>query len=82
MVREITKYGVICADPFPLVARRLSTGFRQSALPISVHPKQDFERDAALSLSLRHALIKLFLPGVETPIDDRCWTVFVLHGSG
>lgn len=37
MVRAITKYGLIHANPWILVGRRLSTSFGQSTLPVSVH---------------------------------------------
>lgn len=81
MVCAITKDGVIRADFSTLVARRLSPSFRQPTLPISVHPEQNSERDSTIPLSLRRALVELFLPGVETPLDARRWTVLVLHGS-
>lgn len=79
---KLSKFWVICADSLVVVARRLSTSFGQSVLPVPVHSGQDSERDPAHSLSLRYAHSKLFLPGYETPIDDRSWTAFVLHGSG
>lgn len=81
MVCAIAKDGVIRdADISTLVARRLPTSFRQSTLPISVDSEQNSERDSSLPLSLRRALVELFLPGVEAPLHARGWTVFVLHG--
>lgn len=64
MVCAITESRVIRANSSNLVGRRLSTSLGQSALPISVHSKQNFERDPSHPLSLRRALIELFLPGV------------------
>lgn len=82
MVRAITKTEVIRANSSTPVARRLSTSFGQSTLPLSVHSEQNSERDSPHPLSLRCALIELFLPRVETPLDARCWAVFVFHGGG
>lgn len=64
MVCVITESRITRANWSNLVGRRLSTSFGKSALPISVHSEQNSERDPSHPLSLRRALIELFLSGV------------------